>query len=99
MIRIFEFSSAKIMLKTQFKYIAKSDAYEIVLRQEAIKKKMKNLFANIVINDIMTMKKIVLKKKSIKFNEIKKIIVEKKIEFEKNLIEKTNKKNSNIRLR
>ena len=56
------------MLKFQFKYVAKSNAYEIVLRQETIKK-MKDFFANVVINDIMTMKKIVFEKKLI--NSIK----------------------------
>ena len=92
MIRIFEFSSTKIMLEFQSKYIAKGDTYETVLRQEAIKKKMKNLLANAVINNTMTVEKAALKKRLIKLDEIRKIAVEKKIEFEENLIEKTDKK-------
>ena len=106
MIKIFKYSSIQLLLKYQSKYFAENNLYENVLRIEILKVKFKKFRKKksiindqrLVVNAIMNVEKYNFKKKLIKLNNLRDLILDKKMKMSENITQKTTKNKNSLKL-
>ena len=94
MIKAFKYSSAQLLLKYQSKYFVENNLYENMLYFEILKIEFKNFLKKkfiindrkLVVNIIMSVKKIQSREKIIKLNNMRNLTVGKRIEMSENII-------------
>ena len=99
MIKAFKYSSTQLLLRYQSKYFVENDLYENVLRFETLKVKFEELRKKksvindrrLVVNAIMSIKKCNFEKRLVRLNNMRDLTLNKKIEMNENIAQKTTK--------
>ena len=94
------------MLRYQSKYFTENDLYENVLRIEILKIKFKKLLKKksvindekLIMNAIMSVKKCNFEEKLVRLNNLRDLILDKKMKINENITQKTTKNKESLKL-